>query len=575
MGLFGAGSADSNPVETGPEDRSPPPSRAHATTDATPANRGRGVLAAVDGTPALAETAAPDGTPALAETPAPDGIDARDGIGTRDGVGARDGIGARDGTPPPGGTDALATVPTEPSPGPDAVLEGLGHCLVYAMVHEPDDTRRLTYVSANVARLFGLKREAVLADASLWTDMLAPEDRSRVANEEARASREGDPFAIDATFLTPHGRRVFNMTASPERLASGAVRWTGVATDVTRLSEERDERLRLSEVLEAGDAIVATLSTAGELTYMNPAARRWFGLDASPEYERVEIARLVPRRLHSFYLNTVLACVVREGAWSGEGAMIDGDGHERVVHHSFIAHRRADGQITHVSAIVRDRTERAALEDMLRETQARTETTLREVNHRVKNLFALIPGLVNMSAHGKSDVREVTKSLRDRVAALGRSHIMTLNAAAQADGVSLHQLVGAVLEPYQSTAQAFVVDGPSLKLTARAANAMALTLHELATNAAKYGALSNVEPFRSRAGSGLVTIRWACEPREGASTLLRFAWEESGGPPVAPPDRRGIGTTLSDRLVDSLDGQIERRWEASGLRVAITLPLHA
>lgn len=238
-----------------------------------------------------------------------------------------------------------------------------------------------------------------------------------------------------------------------------------------------------------------------------------------------------------------------------------------------VVERDPGGRPLRMMGVNWDVTEQKRQEFAVQEASDRYELALREVNHRVANLFTLVPTILSLTARTAPDVRTLVKDVRERIAALARSHALTLNSFSadfSADfGAPLDAIIRAVLEPYQPRARAFVLDGPPVRLSARAGNAMSLTLHELATNAAKYGALS--------VGAGRITIVWRVEPApddEEGRDRLRLVWSERGGPPVErPTDRGGFGTTLIDRMVAAQDGGIERDWAAKGLEVVLVLPL--
>ena len=199
----------------------------------------------------------------------------------------------------------------------------------------------------------------------------------------------------------------------------------------------------------------------------------------------------------------------------------------------------------------------------------------RELNHRVKNLFAIVPAILDLSMRGTSDPAELRESVRLRMAALARAHTLTIAASSLEEGVLLEAMVDAVLEPYEDRSDRVVVSGPPVRLASRGGSAVGLALHELATNAIKYGALSNE--------TGLVRIAWVVDReadmnapegpgRTGRMTIL---WEESGGPRLAgEPERRGFGTRLIDTLVASQGGAVRREWRRHGMRVEIEMPLY-
>ncbi|MBB4658600.1 GAF domain-containing protein [Parvularcula dongshanensis] len=193
------------------------------------------------------------------------------------------------------------------------------------------------------------------------------------------------------------------------------------------------------------------------------------------------------------------------------------------------------------------------------------DVLLHEVNHRVQNLFSLVPAIATLSARSAANTDDLVSAIRERVSALARAHALTVNLYSEDRGVALDALIRAVLEPYEDRADAFMIDGPSVRLASKSGNMMGLALHELATNAAKYGAL--LSPH------GRIGIKWRVETTPDARTLV-FSWREAGGPKVATePNRAGFGTKLIDRLFSGQNGSLERKWKATGLEVTMHLPL--
>lgn len=202
----------------------------------------------------------------------------------------------------------------------------------------------------------------------------------------------------------------------------------------------------------------------------------------------------------------------------------------------------------------------------------------RELNHRVKNLFAIVPALVDLSMRGTNDPALMRERARQRMSALARAHTITIAASSLDDGVLLEAMVDAVLEPYGERADSFVLSGPPVRLASRGGSAVGLALHELATNAIKYGALS--------AEKGLVRIAWVVDGLDGKAAptaggageltgRLTILWEETGGPPLrGEPTGRGFGTRLIDTLVTSQGGEVRREWRRHGMRVEIEMPLY-
>ncbi|MCW1428643.1 sensor histidine kinase [Novosphingobium sp. JCM 18896] len=202
----------------------------------------------------------------------------------------------------------------------------------------------------------------------------------------------------------------------------------------------------------------------------------------------------------------------------------------------------------------------------LREANARVELLARELNHRVKNLFSVILSIVALSGRKPASAREVVDDIRARIRALSLAH----SASQGGYGTStteLGPLIVKTMEPYADGAGTRVrVGGPRLELPARMITPLGLIVHELATNAVKYGALSEPE--------GTVEIAWAVE--DGAQ--LALVWTEIGGPEVtgasanAAPST-GFGSQMTSLAASQLGGTIEREWPAGGAIARLKFPL--
>jgi PAS domain S-box-containing protein len=220
--------------------------------------------------------------------------------------------------------------------------------------------------------------------------------------------------------------------------------------------------------------------------------------------------------------------------------------------------RDAHGRIIGASKIARDITE-------TRRAAERQTLLLREMNHRIKNLFALISGLVNLTARTATSVAQLTKELSDRVHALARAHDLTLpdlNQEPHQPEATLKGVLRAILAPYASIPSSIVrIEGEDVSVAARSLTSLALLFHELATNAAKYGALSST-------GTGLNI----CINVSASQVIVSWAEESSGAPPP-PPERSGFGSHLEKASIRGLGGSVERDWSSDGLHVRISIPL--
>ncbi|HET6521714.1 MAG TPA: ABC transporter substrate-binding protein, partial [Geminicoccaceae bacterium] len=189
-----------------------------------------------------------------------------------------------------------------------------------------------------------------------------------------------------------------------------------------------------------------------------------------------------------------------------------------------------------------------------------------EVDHRAKNMLAAVQAMAHQTRHGSPSLDAFAESFEGRIAAMARAH--DLLSRGRWEGVGLRALVAEELAPYHAAGDDRVeVDGEDLLLPPKAALSLGMALHELATNAAKYGALS--------APAGRVRVAWTVEGEgEAPEGTLALHWRETGGPPVTPPERRGFGSTVIGRsLAYELDGSAEMDFAPGGVRCTIRLPL--
>lgn len=200
----------------------------------------------------------------------------------------------------------------------------------------------------------------------------------------------------------------------------------------------------------------------------------------------------------------------------------------------------------------------AAQAAALGEARDRADLLARELNHRVKNLFAVVLAIIQMSARDKPEAKEVTESIAQRIRALLTAHEVS-QGELERPVASLRQLIETSLAPYRSSSQTAQIDGPDILLPAKRVTPLGLVLHELTTNAVKYGAWAN---------GGSIRIDW--EERED---WVRLVWRESGVPMPGVPERKGFGSLLMTSAARQFGGSIERDFTADGLVVRIDLPL--
>ena len=200
----------------------------------------------------------------------------------------------------------------------------------------------------------------------------------------------------------------------------------------------------------------------------------------------------------------------------------------------------------------------AAQAAVVSEARDRADLLARELNHRVKNLFAVILAIVQMSGRDKPEAKEVTESIAQRIRALLTAHEVS-QGELERPVASLRALVETSLAPYRSRKHTAEIDGPEIMLPAKRVTPLGLVLHELTTNAVKYGAWQS---------EGTVSVTWT--EKDGRVAL---EWRESGADIEEVPERKGFGSLLMTSAARQFGGTLERKFTKDGLRVSIELPV--
>ncbi|HEY8381514.1 MAG TPA: HWE histidine kinase domain-containing protein [Microvirga sp.] len=197
------------------------------------------------------------------------------------------------------------------------------------------------------------------------------------------------------------------------------------------------------------------------------------------------------------------------------------------------------------------------------QAETRQQLLVHELNHRVKNTLATVQSIAAMTARSSSDPAQAWETFEARIHGMAKTH--NLLTQSQWEGAPLEDILTAELDPYQDMhKQRVLLHGKSVMLGPRAALAIGLATHELATNAAKYGALSN--------DRGRLAVRWTIV-RIGGLPHILVEWAETGGPAVTKPSREGFGSRLIRSLARELAGEIKLNYEPIGLRCVLTFPL--
>ena len=196
---------------------------------------------------------------------------------------------------------------------------------------------------------------------------------------------------------------------------------------------------------------------------------------------------------------------------------------------------------------------------------ARCQMMIDELNHRVKNTLSTVQSIVTQVLRPPADPATAREAIESRILALSRSH--DLLTSSNWEGAGLHDLVDTALEPFEVVAgrdERFTIRGENVQLPPRTSLSLAIALHELATNAVKYGAFSNEV--------GTIAIDWAATRGERGERLV-LRWVERGGPPVTPPTHKGFGSWVIERgLAHELGGRVSIDYLPGGVACTIDIP---
>jgi PAS domain S-box-containing protein len=429
---------------------------------------------------------------------------------------------------------------------------------------------------ARFARMFGVDPERAAAGVPLgeFVGSIHPDDRERVSHEISAAVDAMAAFESEYRLLVD-GRETW-VLARGQAYGDGtgaATRFPGVAVDITRRKTVEAELAATVEALADSEAKFRAIA------------------DSMPQM----VWSTLPDGFHDYYNARWYEFTgVPDGSTDGEGwnGMFHPDDQDRAWarwNHSLETGepydieyrlRRRDGMYrwtlgrampirNEAGEITRWFGTCTDIDDLKRIEQAK-ELLSQELSHRIKNIFAVVSALVALSARQHPEARAFALGLRTRIGALARAHEFvrphTETSRPTVGSMTLHAFLRALFAAYLDDAGAprIVVSGEDTVFDDQAATSVALLFHELATNAAKYGALSQDE--------GRVSLETAFD-----EDRFHFHWVEIGGPRVdGPPERRGFGSSLAELSVQGqLGGRLSHDWNPQGLKVFVDLPATA
>ncbi|WP_445503033.1 PAS domain S-box protein [Microvirga sp. G4-2] len=407
-----------------------------------------------------------------------------------------------------------------------------------------DPQWRFTYVNRKAEEWWGRRRDDLIGKD--FRGAFPQVVGSEPYEAHRRVMRERQPVRIEAVSAILH--RWVEVSIYPTNDGGLSVYFR----DISERKRAEEAERQLAAIIESSDDAILSIDLTGAIASWNRGAERLYGYRAEevigqpitillPADRRDEEARILERIRHG------------ERVESYESIRRRKDGSPVEVSLTVSPVRDAQGQIVGASKIARDITGRKQAERL-------QDLLVHELNHRVKNVLATVQALARQTFGSGQWDTTARESFEARLLAMSKAHDLLMRENWK--GAELSQVVAEALAPYQR--DRFEIGGPSLRLSPSVALALNLALHELATNAAKYGALSNA--------SGRIAIAWEIQPGDPPHLLLR--WQESGGPPVSPPTRKGFGSRLIERgLGHELAGEARITYDPVGVRCEVKAPL--
>jgi PAS domain S-box-containing protein len=320
--------------------------------------------------------------------------------------------------------------------------------------------------------------------------------------------------------------------------------------DITERKLGEEAVLRLAAIIASSDDAIISKDLDGTIRSWNGGAERIFGYLAEEIIGKPIMILIPPDRQKEE--ETILERIGRgERVEHYQTIRQHKDGSLIDISLSISLVRNAQGKVIGASKIARDITEH-------KRSEAQIINLAREAEHRTKNILSTVLATVRLSHSDTTD--DLKQLIEGRINALAKVHGLFVQS--RWAGAELHTLATQELLPYCGKTEGRVrIDGPSIMLEPNTAQTITISLHELATNATKYGSLS--------AADGRVEIAWS-RTEDGR---LSLRWIEAGGPTVMPPKHRGFGTRVMENIIGQLRGEVHFDWRDHGLACEIALPL--
>ena len=419
-----------------------------------------------------------------------------------------------------------------------------------AAIYTTDAAGRITYYNQAAALLWGQRPELGESEWCGSWKLYWPDGRPLPHDQcpMALAIKEGRPNrGMEAVAERPDGIKIpFIPYPTPLFDSSGTlVGAVNMLVDITDRKRAEESALRLASIVEFSDDAIISKDLDGVITSWNRGAQALFGYTAREAVGNSVRTLIPPDRLDE---ESEILARIRRG--------------EHIEHYETVRRRKdgtlidisltvspvknAAGEIVGASKIARNISERKRAEEAL-------HLIVDESKHRIRNTLATVQAIATQTLHASDEERLAFVA---RLSALGRAH--DLLSVENWSRANIGDVVNQALAPFRDKAyERFVVEGPEdLWTSSNHASLLTMALHELATNASKYGALAN--------NSGQIRLSWELVSQDQESRL-RLCWTESGGPPVTAPSHAGFGSFLMNRVLKAERGEVRLEYKPQGL----------
>ena len=350
-----------------------------------------------------------------------------------------------------------------------------------------------------------------------------------------------------------------DVTIERERVAQLEAEQAGLLSENERVRREiRDTQARLELALQAGQLGTWVVDPVTRQLDASAGCKLAFGIDPGHAFSLQDFYDIVHPDDRTFVTTAINATIETGIPYEIDYRIVTKSGERRWIAARGTLLTRRDGSPLSMAGFVTDISAR-------KDAEEHRALLASELTHRVKNTLATVGAVVNQSLRTATSLADARDTIGSRIANLATAHDLLIRD--EIEGAAIGDIVRRSLHTFDDgTGHLFTIDGPDLRLEPSVTLALSMALHELATNAAKYGALS--------VHGGHVAIQWHLDGGEDGHRDFGFLWQESGGPVVSPPTRVGFGSRMIDRLMSKhMRGMAKTTYDPAGVCFRLTTTL--